>query len=71
MVGIVVDLGASACLVILNGFGDSARDVIELIAIQIDPIMSLRPIIRTEKFGNVIVKISKGGGVVFEDVVVV
>ena len=71
MVGIVVDLCAPAYLVIPNGFGDSARDVIELIAIQVDPIMPLRPIVGTEKFGDVVVRVSRRGGVVSEDAVVV
>ena len=71
VLGVIVDLSGPAGLATLNGLGDTASDVVKLVAVELNPVVPLSPMIGTEELGYMVSGVSIVRCVVFEDTVVV
>jgi len=47
--GVEVDLRCPSCLAAAHGLGNAARNIIELIAVQVNPVVPLRPMFGVEE----------------------
>ena len=70
VVGVVVDLSAPARFVVSDRLGDAPCDVVELVAVELDPVVPLGPMVGTEELGDVIVRVGGDRGVVLEDAII-
>ena len=71
VLGVIVDLSAPAILATLNRLGYTASDIVKLVAVKLNPVVPLSPMVGTEELGYMISGVSIFRGVVFEDTVVV
>jgi len=71
VVGVVeVDLRCPSCLAAAHGLGNAARNIIELIAVQVNPVVPLLLMFGVEEIRNSIVAVAMQIGVIVVDVVV-
>lgn len=71
VLGVIVDLSAPASLATLDRLGDTASDIVELVTVELNPVVPLSPMVGTEELRYMVSGVGILRGVVFEDTVVI